>query len=139
MKKEKFTGFSNLKTEKLLKQDPAEPIFYHHAECDCIKCRARTEKGGLDYDPTNDDEEFEEHERQVFRDVRIDEKEEKMGKPTLQIIGKDGNVFNILGLAIREARRAGWSKEKIEQFQKDATSGDYDNVLRLCSEHFDVV
>ncbi len=43
----------------------------HPDECDCIKCRARTEKGGLDYDPTSDDEEFEEHERQVFRDVGI--------------------------------------------------------------------
>lgn len=44
----------------------------HPDECDCIVCRARTEKGGLDCDPTSDDEEFEEHERQVFRDVGID-------------------------------------------------------------------
>lgn len=44
----------------------------HDDECDCIVCRARVEKGGLDFDPTNDDEEFEEHERQVFRDVGID-------------------------------------------------------------------
>lgn len=74
MKKEKFTGFSNLKVPKL-RRDSAGPIFYHHAECDCIKCRARTEKGGLDYDPTNDNDEFEEHERQVFRDVGIDEEQ----------------------------------------------------------------
>ncbi len=45
----------------------------HPDECDCVKCQARTEKGGLDYDPTNDDEEFAEHERQVFRDVGINE------------------------------------------------------------------
>lgn len=44
----------------------------HDDECDCIPCRARVEKGGLDYDPTNDDEEFEEHERQVMRDTGID-------------------------------------------------------------------
>jgi ferredoxin len=48
----------------------------HDDECDCVTCRARVEKGGLDYDPSNDDEEFEEHERQVFRDTGID-KEEK--------------------------------------------------------------
>jgi hypothetical protein len=71
MKKGKFTGFSNHKAPKLLKRDPSEPIFYHHDECDCITCRARVEKGGLDYDPTNDDEEFEEHERQSFRDAEI--------------------------------------------------------------------
>lgn len=46
----------------------------HDDDCDCIECRARTEKGGLDYDPSSDDEEFEEHERQVFRDVGINKK-----------------------------------------------------------------
>jgi len=60
------------------------------------------------------------------------------GKPQLEIIGKDGNVFNILGLAIRAGRKAGWSKERIEKFKKDAMSGDYNNVLNLCSENFDV-
>lgn len=59
-------------------------------------------------------------------------------KPELAIIGKDGNVFNILGLAIRAGRKAGWSEERIEQFKKDAMSGDYNNVLNLCSENFDV-
>ena len=78
MKKRKFTGFSNLKTPEL-KKLPDGPIFYHHDECDCIECRARTEKGGLDYDPTNDDEEFEEHERHAFRDAEI-VKEESMIK-----------------------------------------------------------
>ena len=48
----------------------------HPDECDCIECRARVEKGGLDYDPTNDDDEFEEHERQVFRDVGIYKEEQ---------------------------------------------------------------
>ena len=60
-------------------------------------------------------------------------------KPKLKLIGEHGNVFFVLGKAIREARRAGWSKERIEKFKKDATSGDYNNVLRLCMEHFDVV
>lgn len=46
----------------------------HDDECDCVTCRARVEKGGLDYDPTNDDEEFEEHERQVMRDLKINKK-----------------------------------------------------------------
>lgn len=48
----------------------------HSDECDCIECQARISKGGLDYDPSNDNEEFEEHERQVFRDVEIDKKRE---------------------------------------------------------------
>ena len=60
-------------------------------------------------------------------------------KPQLRLLGEDGNVFFILGKAVREARRAGWSQERIEQFKKDAMSGDYNNVLRLCMDNFDVI
>ncbi|MBL7083419.1 MAG: hypothetical protein ISS41_07305 [Candidatus Aminicenantes bacterium] len=62
-----------------------------------------------------------------------------MSKPELRLIGEDGNVFFILGKAVREAKRAGWSKEKIKAFQEEAMSGDYDHVLQLCMEHFEVV
>jgi len=62
-----------------------------------------------------------------------------MGKPELKLISQDGNVFFILGKAVREARKAGWDEEKVEAFKKDAMSGDYDHVLQLCMEHFEVV
>jgi len=58
--------------EEILKTKKAKNKELHDDECDCITCQARTEKGGLDHDPTNDDEEFEEHERQVMRDTGID-------------------------------------------------------------------
>ena len=61
-----------------------------------------------------------------------------MSKPELKLTGEDGNVFFILGKASREAKRAGWSKEKLEKFMKEAMSGTYDQVLQLCMEHFDV-
>lgn len=48
-----------------------DPTHYHDDDCDCIVCLARTQPGGLDYDPSNDDAEFEEHERQVLRDKGI--------------------------------------------------------------------
>lgn len=62
-----------------------------------------------------------------------------MSKPKLKLIGEDGNVFFILGRAVREAKRAGWSIEKIERFKKEAKSGDYDHVLQTCMNYFDVV
>jgi len=62
-----------------------------------------------------------------------------MSKPKLKLIGEDGNVFYILGKAVREARRAGWSEEKIAEFKEKAMSGDYDNALRTCMAYFDVV
>lgn len=61
-----------------------------------------------------------------------------MSKPELKLVGEDGNVFFILGKAIKEARRAGWSAEKIDKFKKDATSGDYDHALQVCQEYFEV-
>ncbi len=62
-----------------------------------------------------------------------------MSKPELKLIGEDGNVFFILGKAVREARRAGWSEEKIEQFKEDAMSGNYDRALQTCMEYFEVI
>jgi len=60
-------------------------------------------------------------------------------KPELELVGQDGNVFSILGNATRVARKAGWSKEKIEEFQKKAMSGDYNNALQTCMDYFDVI
>ena len=67
------------------------------------------------------------------------EDDEETDKPELKLIGEDGNVFFILGMAMRAMKKAGWDNEKIKAFQKEAMSGDYNNVLRLCSEHFEVV
>jgi len=60
-------------------------------------------------------------------------------KPELKLIGEDGNVFFILGKAVREAKRAGWSEEKIEKFKEDAMSGDYDHALQTCFKYFDII
>ena len=62
-----------------------------------------------------------------------------MSKPKLKLIGEDGNVFYILGKAVREARRAGWPEEKIAEFKEKAMSADYDNALRVCMDYFDVI
>ena len=60
-------------------------------------------------------------------------------RPILELVGQDGNAFNVLGLARRAARNAGWTKEKIDAFLNEAMSGDYNHLLATCMEHFDVV
>lgn len=62
----------------------------------------------------------------------------KMGKPKLQLTGQDGNAFNILGLATKAARTAGWPKEKIDKFTAKAMAGNYDELLQTCMKFFDV-
>lgn len=48
---------------------------------------------------------------------------------TVQLAGKDGNAFAIIGAVSGALRRAGHGEEA-KQFFDEATSGDYDNVLR---------
>jgi len=59
-------------------------------------------------------------------------------KPTLVLSGKDGNVFSVMGNAIKVAKKAGWSSEKISSVMKEARSGDYDHVIQTMMQHFEV-
>jgi hypothetical protein len=54
----------------------------------------------------------------------------------LELCGQDGNAYSILGRAQRAAKRAGLPKAEWQAFHKQATSGDYDNLLRTCMEWF---
>ena len=47
----------------------------------------------------------------------------------VRLIGRDGNAFGIIGAVSKALRRAGHDAEA-KQFVEEATSGDYDNVLR---------
>jgi hypothetical protein len=59
-------------------------------------------------------------------------------KPTVELIGQDGNAFMIMGLCRRAARKAGWSDAKWEKVQKEMMSGDYENVKNTAMKYFDV-
>lgn len=56
-------------------------------------------------------------------------------KPKLQLSGDDGNVFFILGKAKRVAQQNGmdWS-----EIQAKALQGDYNHVLQVLMEYFEV-
>jgi hypothetical protein len=61
-----------------------------------------------------------------------------MSKPTVQLTGNDGNALGILSACMKAARKAGWNKEQVKEFQDKATSGDYDYLLNVVCEYFDV-
>ncbi len=50
-------------------------------------------------------------------------------KPTVKLIGRDGNAFSIMGCVKQALKRAGADKEYIDQYLSEATSGDYDHLL----------
>ena len=56
----------------------------------------------------------------------------KYSEINVKLVGTDGNAFAIIGKVMKAMRRAKVSSEEIEQFVKEATSGDYDNVLVTC-------
>jgi len=49
---------------------------------------------------------------------------------TVELIGQDGNAFAVLGAVTKALKRAGVSKEEQDEFMQEATSGDYDHLLR---------
>jgi hypothetical protein len=58
-------------------------------------------------------------------------------RPVLTLIGQDGNAFNILGKARRALRQAGRGDEWTN-FVSEATHGDYDHLLAVVMEWFEV-
>ena len=57
---------------------------------------------------------------------------------TVELVGQNGNAFNILGICLQAMRRAGLSKEEQDAFQAEATSGNYDHLLATCMKWFNV-
>lgn len=56
----------------------------------------------------------------------------------VRLIGEDGNAFIILSKVKKALRNNGASREDIESFMKEATSGDYDNLLQTCMRWVEV-
>ena len=62
----------------------------------------------------------------------------KMNKPIVKLVGADGNAFHILGLCRQAALKAKWPPEKIDAVMKDMRSGDYNHLLAVALDNFDV-
>lgn len=65
-------------------------------------------------------------------------KEVKHPEIHVQLVGLDGNAFSIIGRCLTAMRKVGLSQEERDEFQKEATSGNYDHLLITCTEWFDV-
>ncbi len=61
----------------------------------------------------------------------------KYPEVSFKLSGTDGNAFAVMGLATKEARRAGLSKEQIDEYRTEAMSGDYDHLLQTTMRFFD--
>lgn len=62
--------------------------------------------------------------------------EPKYPEIEVQLTGKDGNAFFILGSCGQAARRAKLPKEEIDTFMEEAKAGDYNHLLATCMKWF---
>ncbi len=59
-------------------------------------------------------------------------------KPSVKLLGGDGNAFIIMGTVMKALRKAGADDEYIQQYKKEATGGDYDNLLSVTMDYVEI-
>lgn len=61
-------------------------------------------------------------------------------KPKCALIGKDGNIFNLMGIASRSLKTNGMSEEAKEMVEKiETTAKSYDEALNIISDYVEIV
>jgi len=60
-------------------------------------------------------------------------------KPTVELIGNDGNTFVLIGHVKKALLKAGADKEYVSKYMKEAMAGDYDNLLAVTMDYVDVM
>jgi len=56
-------------------------------------------------------------------------------KPKAQVLGQDGNVFNLIGICSKALKRAGQTAQAKEMTDKVFASGSYDEALQIMEQY----
>lgn len=56
----------------------------------------------------------------------------------VQLVGQDGNAYMILGLTKKAMKKGGCTQEQIDEYMKEAMSGDYDHLLQTTMKYVEV-
>jgi hypothetical protein len=59
-------------------------------------------------------------------------------KPTVTLVGEDGNAFGIMGRVKRKLISAGADTEYVNQYLQESMSGDYDHLLQTAMKYVEV-
>lgn len=62
-----------------------------------------------------------------------------MKKVKLNLVGLNGNAYNLLGAFAHAAGKQGWTKEEIDAVDKEATSGNYSHLLKTLAKNTEAV
>lgn len=58
-------------------------------------------------------------------------------KPVCKLVGSDGNIFNLIGIASRALKRAGMGDKATEMTNRIFGSGSYEEALGIILEYVD--
>ena len=67
----------------------------------------------------------------------FENKDEKI-KPDCELIGQDGNVFNLMGIASQTLKHCGLKSEASEMCNRIMSSGSYDEALCIIGEYVNI-
>lgn len=60
-------------------------------------------------------------------------------KPTVKLIGENGNVFNLTAICVLGLRQEGYSEEQVQEFKDEVTSSkSYNEALNAMNEWCEV-
>ena len=54
----------------------------------------------------------------------------RIDKPTVKLVGVDGNAFAVMGAVSTALTRAGWTPEERKDVLDDMMSSDYDHLMQ---------
>lgn len=58
-------------------------------------------------------------------------------KPRVKLTDEDGNAFAIIA-RVRKALRENGQSDKVADFLREATSGDYDHLIQTCFKYAEI-
>ena len=64
--------------------------------------------------------------------------EQEVSKPDCPLIGQDGNIFNLVGIASRTLREHGFSQQANEMAQKVFESSSYEEALNVLGDYVNI-
>ena len=67
----------------------------------------------------------------------VQEEQPAPAKPSMELLGHDGNIFSIMGHAAKLLRRAGMAEQSDEMVARVTACGDYYKALHIISEYVD--
>lgn len=68
----------------------------------------------------------------------LQEQEQRIVKPDCPLIGRDGNIYNLLGIASQTLREYGMEQQATEMFNRITQCQSYDSALRIIGDYVNI-